>query len=88
MELESSIVNSIHAYLIAHLVDFHSIEGFEVGVSDGNQEGVNSLIFSLDYGLSEHKGLICMDGSIGDPILLGKGCRTINDEFLSFIIIG
>ena len=87
MEFKSCIINTVKSKFDTHIIDLYSFIGFEILVSDGNQKGIDSFMFSFDISLGKNKSIVCMNGSVSDPIFLGEDSRAVNDKLFSFLVI-
>jgi hypothetical protein len=58
LECQLAIVNAIEAQLPSHVLDLHTLAWLHVVVSDADDEGVDSLVLSLDYGLCEDNRIV------------------------------
>ena len=52
-----------------------------VFVPDGYEYAVKTLIFAANVELGKNHHMFGVDGSVGDPVFLGKWVRGVHDEF-------
>ena len=51
-----------------------------VFVPDGHEYAVESLVFAANVELGENHHVLGVDGSVGDPVFLGKRVWGVHDE--------
>jgi hypothetical protein len=88
VKFKGCVIDSIQSHFDSHIIDLHSFQNIEVLISDGHQEGVDSLMLALDVGLRENKGVVGMDSSVGDPVFLGEDGGAVDDKLFCFVVIG
>ena len=52
-----------------------------VFVPDRHEYAVESLVFATNVELGENHHVLGVDGSVGDPVFLGKRVWGVHDEF-------
>jgi len=48
---------------------------------------VESLVFAANVELGENHHVLGVDGSVGDPVFLGKRVWGVHDEFFGFVVV-
>ena len=86
-EDQFTVIDAVEAHLVTHVFYYHTCAGFHLGVTDSHDEGVHSLILAFDNSLSKDNSIVGVTGTIGDPVLLGKGSGAVDYEFFSLLII-
>lgn len=87
VEHETSIVDAVHADLHTHVFDHDATAWLHLIVTDAHNEGVNTLILAGNMSLSEHDGIVGVAGAIGNPELLAKYSRRVNNKFLFNLVV-
>jgi hypothetical protein len=57
-------------------------------VTNSDKESANTFVLIFNQSLSENKCVVAVLESIGDPVLLGKNGRRVDNEFVSLLIKG
>jgi len=73
VEHKTSIINAVKANLDAHIFDHDTFAGLHLLITNWYNEGVDTLVLSLDNSLSKDDSVISVAGSISDPELLRQG---------------
>jgi len=94
---KSGIIDAIETNLVAHILDvdsrawlhvFHASNLLHAAFANLDDEGVDTLVLTIDNCLSEHDSMIGVTSSIGNPVLLRHGRRAVNNKLLSLGIVG
>lgn len=79
---KSPVVNWVQSHLDTHVLDHDSFCWLHVVITDCHDEAIDAFILTVYDCLSKNNGLVCVAGSICDPILLRSSCWRINCELL------
>lgn len=94
---ESGIIYTVNSNLVTHILDHYTLGWLHLvlisniihaQLSDLDDERVYTLVFAIDNGLSKDDGVVCVAGSVGDPVLLGQRSGTVNHELLALVVVG
>jgi hypothetical protein len=75
IEHQLAIVDTIQAHFPAHIFNCDTLTRLHLAVTDGYDEGVDSLIFAFNQSLCENNRVVSVTSAICDPIFLRLGCR-------------
>ena len=69
-----------HLIILYYTCLFYPIY-LHVFVPDGYEYAVESLVFATNVELGENHHVLGVDGSVSDPVFLGKRVWGVHDEF-------
>lgn len=87
-EFKGSIVDSVHAEFLSHIVHSHSRKYFEgVLVTDGHHKSIDTFVLTINDSLSENQSVVGVLEPVRNPVFLGEDRRCVDHKFLrSFVV--